>query len=183
MCTWDGQQLPPVWPHRADLRVAKHGPFAELIEQIVVTTNQLEVLASHIIKHHVFSTLELKGGIPFAIDQSYISKVFDFLRQPNPRSATKYDLRPSVDEVMKAVKSGLVFPAGVTKTCWNEICNYSARTMKANIEVHIKTRLQQSFDLWTKNQTRAVMKDEEFKDQKGNIKTFPFYSQHQAYEA
>ena len=179
--------------------------FNQQLEQTMVMINQLRVLASFVIKHHLFTTMELHNTIPWKINQNYLSDVFRCLRGKKLNQKTKTTVKkgvktkqilniPYTESLPTSVKfiidtvNPLMAKTTMSQTALCQIIQYACRGMYANYKVHLKERVVQAFQCWTNNQIRCLMTEKERmafrrygKSYKDRIETLPFYSRYQAY--
>jgi len=168
----------------------KDSTFKGFLEKVIVAVNQIESLASLVVKHHIFKTLEnLKpeDSLSFELNQSYFSKVFTYLTS-KPRGEEKEyqeSLCASVQHIIKHVNPTLVHP----DICLTQILQYSAKHMQTNFRVHMQMHLERSFLHWTRNQIRGIMIPTEFENQRKymkqymeNLENYRFYDTYNYYK-
>lgn len=169
------------------LLASKHPTFKNILEKIILSVNQIETLASLVVKHHLFQTLESENSISFEIDQNYFSKVFTYLTS-KPRGTPKSyenNLKSSVQHILSKVQPDMVF----NEIALTQIFQFASITMLTNFRVHIQMHLERSFISWTKNQIRAIMTDQEFENPRKymksyiqNLEKYDFYEAYKFYE-
>ena len=139
------------------------------IHNLLVTVNQLRVVASLVVKHHIYSLFEADKKLDFELDQSYFSKVFTYVRSVTPRG-TLHKFEKSLEESTRYVLRCLSYPYFPKVS--NQVTQYAAKTMSINIRVHIQMHMQDSFKHWTRNQIRAFMPQEQYDNQRKYMKSY-----------
>ena len=152
------------------------------LENILCSLNQLKVLASLVVKHHLYSLWEgqssstsSRQALPFQLNQTYFTRVFALLQDEKSQFRTKpiyeTDLKRSVKVVLQQVQPKMVH-CGLTKTTMTTLLSYVSRTMVTNFQVHIHTRFEQVLVCWLKNQFRSLMNDNEVEDQRKSLRLY-----------
>lgn len=160
-----------------------------LIDTVVCHLNELQVLASWILKHHLFSRFERGDKITWKIDQTYIGKIFRFIRKPIEPNENDRSLYQSVRWVMERVQPKMTV-SSISDSCYSQLEGFAARRMITNFKVHIQERLEASFKIWTTNQIKAVMTPKEYENPRRHLKRYranlsqlSFYPRYQYWHA
>lgn len=144
--------------------------FLPDLENLVVIWNQLSVVASLVIKHYVFTQLDLKAHI--RVDHPFLTTVIKELRHTGRASKNRYlGLDQSIDYVERLLDYR--FPdTPFMDTIFCQLGSSTATRMLTNIRVLLSCHLESSLQIWLKNQIRSVMSEEEYDDQRTHMKKY-----------
>jgi hypothetical protein len=162
--------------------------FMNNLRPFLIQINQVKVIASWCIKHHIYTAME-NQTLDFEINQTYIAKVFNIILQKWEKIQLPYteSLKRSVKWVMEQVQPTLTV-SKISKGFSTQVIAYLARSLIVNWKVHVQEHVETVLQCWLNNQIRASMTEEEFNDQRTSIPiykkrlaTLPFYNKYTEY--
>jgi hypothetical protein len=140
--------------------------------------NKVRVLVTLLMKLHIFSSLDKDPvTLPFHLDQNYVSRVSTMVRfgkvrtEWEPEAALK-DIATQVISYNEPAQPGLIpcpkllndvrSPSLLTGTTISCFLGRMCSTLVSNIEVHVKTHIEDCVNSWFRNQLIALLDQQEY---------------------
>jgi len=137
--------------------------IAALLEPLLLYCNQIRVLASLIIKHHLFTILQAPPHrLTFVPDQNYVSHAFTVARKSIIKDTQKMLADNSYKATLTASANFVLslFPTPtymgpVSKSGLQQVFAWMAKQLAENLSTHLSTHSADAARNWLNNQIRA----------------------------
>ena len=130
-----------------------------LIELATFMSNQ-RVLASMVVKHHLYTTMDQHEQLPFKVDLTYFTRALKAVNYTEFGDCVyKAQLLASRDAVF--TKTTATFKTTVPGTVISQSQSYVAREMLTNFQTHISMHIVDVVNNWRNNQLRIIHQPED----------------------
>ena len=131
----------------------------QTLEELALFMSTQRVAASLVAKHHLFTHMEQKGQLDFAVDLTYFTRVFKSIRGTAFRACNyKSDLLNSAEVVCRAI--GVTYESKLPGTVICQAQTYCAREMLTNFRTHLSVHLEDALNNWRNNHLRPFQPEE-----------------------